>query len=87
MLRRTRRPARADEPYRRALILIYSRLSATAKQLGHAIVHQPPLGKHAQPYATPQEFIADLDMLIDSLFKHGAVLSGARATGQPAPRC
>jgi phosphoenolpyruvate carboxylase len=65
--------SRADEPYRRALILIYSRLTATAKQLGHSISHLSPVDKHAQPYATPQDFIADLDVLIDSLFKHGAV--------------
>jgi len=65
--------AREDEPYRRALILIYSRLSATARQLGHEISHLPPVDKHARPYAAPQEFIADLDVLIDSLFKHGAV--------------
>jgi phosphoenolpyruvate carboxylase len=64
---------RADEPYRRALILIYSRLSATAQQLGHKISHLPPVDKHAQPYPTPQDFINDLDVLIDSLFKHGAV--------------
>jgi phosphoenolpyruvate carboxylase len=64
---------RADEPYRRALTLIYSRLSATAQLLGHKISHVPPLDKHAQPYATPQEFINDLDVMIDSLFKHGAV--------------
>jgi len=65
--------AREDEPYRRALNLIYSRLSATARQLGHEITHLPPLDRHAQPYAAPQEFIAELDVLIDSLFKHGAV--------------
>ena len=65
--------ARSDEPYRRALNLIYSRLSATTEQLGHEISHQPPLGKEAQPYASSQEFIADLDVLIDSLLKHGAV--------------
>ncbi|MDP2852073.1 MAG: phosphoenolpyruvate carboxylase, partial [Gallionella sp.] len=65
--------AREDEPYRRALILIYSRLSATARQLGHEILHLPPVDRHAQPYAAPQEFIADLDVLIDSLLKHGAV--------------
>lgn len=65
--------SRADEPYRRALILIYSRLSATSKQLGHEISHLPPVDKAAQPYATPQEFMRDLDVLIDSLFKHGAV--------------
>ncbi len=65
--------SRKDEPYRRALILIYSRLSATARQLGHEITHLPPVDKAAQPYATPQEFICDLDVLIDSLLKHGAV--------------
>jgi len=65
--------AREDEPYRRALNLIYARLSATAKLLGHEIAHLPPLGTDAQPYATPQEFIADLDVLIDSLLRHGAV--------------
>jgi phosphoenolpyruvate carboxylase len=65
--------SRSDEPYRRALILIYSRLSATAKHLGHEISHLRPVDKHAHPYSTPQEFIADLDILIDSLFKHGAV--------------
>jgi phosphoenolpyruvate carboxylase len=62
-----------DEPYRRALVLIYSRLSATARQLGHEISHPTPLDKAALPYATPQEFIHDLDVLIGSLFKHGAV--------------
>ncbi|MDH4235097.1 MAG: phosphoenolpyruvate carboxylase, partial [Gallionella sp.] len=65
--------AREDEPYRRALILVYSRLSATARKLGHEISHPPPVDRNAQPYGTPQEFIADLDVMIDSLFKHGAV--------------
>jgi phosphoenolpyruvate carboxylase len=65
--------AREDEPYRRALNLVYARLSATAKLLGHEIAHLPPLDPDAQPYATPQEFIADLDVLIDSLLRHGAV--------------
>ncbi|MGB7650184.1 MAG: phosphoenolpyruvate carboxylase, partial [Gallionella sp.] len=64
---------RNDEPYRRALILIYSRLSATAKQLGHEISHLPPVDKNAAPYPTAAEFIADLDVLVESLFKHGAV--------------
>ncbi len=65
--------AREDEPYRRALNLVYARLSSTARKLGHSITHLPPLDPHAQPYAAPQEFIGDLDILIDSLFKHGAV--------------
>ena len=65
--------SRTDEPYRRALILIYSRLSATAKLLGHEISHLPPVDKKAEPYATPEQFIHDLDVLIESLLKHGAV--------------
>ncbi len=65
--------SRVDEPYRRALILIYSRLSATTQHLGHKISHLPPVDKHARPYASPQEFINDLDVMIDSLFKHGAI--------------
>ncbi len=65
--------SRVDEPYRRALILMYSRLSATARKLGHEITHRPPVDRHAEPYANPGEFIHDLDVLIDSLLKHGAV--------------
>jgi len=64
---------RIDEPYRRALILIYSRLSATARLLGHEVAKLRPVGENAEPYAAPREFIADLDVLIDSLYKHGAV--------------
>jgi phosphoenolpyruvate carboxylase len=63
----------SDEPYRRALMLIYSRLSATAKQLGHEISHAPPADREAQPYAKSQDFMQDLDILIASLFKHNAV--------------
>ncbi|MDD4929653.1 MAG: phosphoenolpyruvate carboxylase [Gallionella sp.] len=65
--------SRTDEPYRRALILIYSRLSATATGLGHEISHLPPVDKAAEPYATPLQFIADLDVLIESLLRHGAI--------------
>jgi len=65
--------SRQDEPYRRALILIYSRLSATAKHLGHDIAHLRPIDAEAVPYATPLEFMADLDILIDSLEHHGAL--------------
>ncbi len=64
---------RADEHYRRALIYIYSRLSATAQRLGLDIAHRPPVDKQAEPYSSPQQFMADLDVLIESLFRHGAV--------------
>jgi phosphoenolpyruvate carboxylase len=65
--------SRKDEPYRRALIFIYARLTSTARHLGLKTSHLSPVDKHAQPYATPRDFINDLDVLIDSLFKHGAV--------------
>jgi phosphoenolpyruvate carboxylase len=31
------------------------------------------MDENAKPYASPEEFITELDILIDSLFKHGAV--------------
>ncbi|PIX04883.1 MAG: phosphoenolpyruvate carboxylase, partial [Gallionellales bacterium CG_4_8_14_3_um_filter_54_18] len=65
--------SRADEPYRRALIRIYSRLSATAQQLGHDIAHLRPTNPNAQPYDKPQDYMADLDILIHSLEQHGAL--------------
>jgi phosphoenolpyruvate carboxylase len=65
-------PSRDDEPYRRALILIYSRLVATAEQLGHKVKHLRPVDPHAAPYVNADEFIADLDILIRSLEFHGA---------------
>ena len=64
---------RVDEPYRRALILIYSRLSATAKRLRLKLEKPRPYSENVEPYASPQEFIDDLDVMIDSLFSHGAV--------------
>lgn len=67
-----RATSREDEPYRRALIVIYSRLAATAKQLDHRVDHLHPVDPSARPYADAQEFIADLDIIIASLNNHGA---------------
>jgi phosphoenolpyruvate carboxylase len=64
--------SREDEPYRRALIAIYSRLTATARHLGHRVEHLRPVDPAAHPYADVQEFIGDLDILIRSLEQHGA---------------
>jgi phosphoenolpyruvate carboxylase len=64
--------SREDEPYRRALIAIYSRLVATADRIGHRVEHLRPVDPHAKPYGSASEFIADLDILIDSLDQHGA---------------
>ncbi len=62
---------RRDEPYRRALTGIYSRLAATAQRLDHYAPEHPAVGA-AQPYTDCNEFIRDLDIIIDSLEHHGA---------------
>ncbi|MEJ8854254.1 phosphoenolpyruvate carboxylase [Variovorax robiniae] len=65
---------RVDEPYRRALTGVYSRLAATLKKLtgGDAARHAVP---PQNPYANAEEFLADLRTVADSLReKHGAVL-------------
>ncbi len=64
-------PHRQDEPYRRALIGMYSRLAATLHELTgtealrHAVAPQ-------NPYRTPEEFIADLRVIERSLTSHHA---------------
>ena len=61
---------RRDEPYRRALIGIYSRLAATAQQLDQHVAERQPAAA-AQPYADCAGFIADLDIIADSLMTNG----------------
>ncbi len=69
---------RKDEPYRRALIGMYSRLAATLQQLTgtealrHAVAPQ-------DPYASPEAFLADLQVIERSLVSHhAAALVGPR---------
>ena len=66
-------PSRDDEPYRRALIAIYSRLVATAEKLSHRVEHLRQVDENAVPYADARAFMDDLDILIDSLNHHHAV--------------
>jgi phosphoenolpyruvate carboxylase len=71
-------PHRDDEPYRRALIGVYARLAATLRKLT-----QTEALRHAmtpsQPYATPEDLLADLRIVEASLRgHHGAALIGAR---------
>ena len=66
-------PSRDDEPYRRSLMAIYSRLVATAEKLSHRVEHLRQVDENAIAYPDPQSFIADLDILIDSLNHHHAV--------------
>ena len=71
---------RKDEPYRRALIGMYARLASTARALGATNILRKEVG-HAEPYASPAEFSANLQVLIDSLdANHGAVLARPRLT-------
>lgn len=62
---------RMDEPYRRALTGIYSRLAATLKDLtgGDAARHAVP---PQNPYQSAQEFLGDLQIIEGSLRSHSA---------------
>jgi len=64
-------PFRADEPYRRALRGMYSRLAATATATLGTVPGPPPVSDRA-PYADPQELIDDLNIVDASLRSHGA---------------
>ncbi|MUL84489.1 MULTISPECIES: phosphoenolpyruvate carboxylase [unclassified Mycolicibacterium] len=73
-----REPARADEPYRRALRVIHARLTATGREiLDEQPEHELDMGLEA--YRTPGEFLADLDTVDVSLRTNGsAVLADDR---------
>ncbi len=70
-------PHRQDEPYRQALIGIYARLAASMRDLAGK---SPARAPHAErpPYASPAEFVADLDIIRASLATHGASLLAPR---------
>jgi phosphoenolpyruvate carboxylase len=71
---------RADEPYRRALIGVYARLASTARTLGATNILRKEVGQ-AEPYPCPADFVADLQILIDSLDRnHGEELARPRLT-------
>ncbi len=81
-------PHRVDEPYRRALIGVYTRLAASARvRLGEGVVAVRSSGRNqapvrAQPYADAAEFSRDLRVLMDSLEEHHG---GSLATPRLAP--
>lgn len=61
---------RADEPYRRALIGVYSRLAATAEALELSLTVRSTAAS-ARPYPTGADFLADLDVIAESLTANG----------------
>src|SRR6202048_288034 len=63
-------PHRSGEPYRLAVSGIYARLSATAARLDVETM-RPPVGA-AAPYASVEEFKADLDVLHRSLISNNS---------------
>jgi phosphoenolpyruvate carboxylase len=69
-------PFRADEPYRRALRGMYARLWSLAASVLDEVPGPPP---HVAlpPYTGPDELIADLGVVADSLASHGAGELGA----------
>jgi phosphoenolpyruvate carboxylase len=71
-------PARADEPYRRAISGIYARLAMTFEAItGRA----PPRPSRlpAEAYPDPQSFVSELGIIIDALAKGGNGLLSALA--------
>ena len=69
---------RLDEPYRKVLVGVFSRLAATLKELDP---DAPPPRKTlpAAPYGQPSEFLADLNVIDDSLrANHGEIIASGR---------
>jgi phosphoenolpyruvate carboxylase len=63
--------ARRKEPYRRAITGMYSRLAKTARELDHVIALRQPIVDRA-PYASAEEFSADLAVIALSLTRTNA---------------
>jgi phosphoenolpyruvate carboxylase len=62
---------RQDEPYRRAIAGVYSRLAATAHELDQVVALRRPTSE-APAYATAGELADDLDVIAKSLEENGA---------------
>ncbi len=76
--------ARRDEPYRRAITGMYSRLAKTARELDHVIALRQPIAD-APAYATVDEFSADLETIAQSLKATGGAIV-ARGRLRPLQR-
>jgi phosphoenolpyruvate carboxylase len=64
---------RQDEPYRKALTGVYSRLDSTAAALGLKLQRRASVGK-GEPYADAQAYERDLDVIDASLRAGGSAL-------------
>jgi len=64
-------PHRDTELYRRAIVGMYNRLSATLRKIDKTKTARAPLAK-AKPYENNQEVIADLDIIRNSLIENGS---------------
>jgi phosphoenolpyruvate carboxylase len=70
-------PHRSDEPYRQALVGVYARLAATARELSPYVpARVSPVD--LAPYATPRELGAELAVIRTSLATHGAAVLAER---------
>lgn len=71
-------PHRLDEPYRRVIITIYARLAATAKEFSDGKLQVLNV-KPAEPYDSPEAFLADLNLVEESLrLNHCASIANLR---------
>jgi phosphoenolpyruvate carboxylase len=64
--------SRDDEPYRRALVGIYARIAATARELGVDVGTLAAGAAPARAYSSPAELVADLGVLATALIDDGA---------------
>jgi phosphoenolpyruvate carboxylase len=71
-------PARADEPYRRAISGIYARLAATYQEKAGREAPRPSR-LQADPYDDPSQFVAELQVVADALAREGDGLLSAHA--------
>jgi phosphoenolpyruvate carboxylase len=63
-------PARADEPYRRAISGIYARLAATFEEITRRAPPRPSR-LSAEAYPNPASFVGELNVLVNALAKGG----------------
>jgi phosphoenolpyruvate carboxylase len=66
-------PVRRNEPYRRAIAGMYSRLAKSARDLDHVVALRQPIAD-TPAYKSAKEFAADLDVIAASLRANGGTI-------------